>query len=547
MLNLSPNQLFAQKYRLLRRLGEGGFSEVWLVYNEMAKFEQVIKIYNGLEGDGSDIFRREFTRAYHLTHTNILKATEYAIFDKKPYLVMPHMRGGSILSKLGRVGEKDIAKVMMDIGTALEHIHQPIYGLVHKDIKPDNIFIGNDGNYLLGDFGISTQLRQQFKAYAQRRSRSISSSAGLTPLAYRAPEYFESIKTKTDPIIASDIWAFGASLFELATGKLPFRELGGSAQFADAEPPDLPSQFSRGLNNILKACMAKEPWKRPKGKELRKLGQYYLTYGNWTPQYESFGHVDNTRETKKVVRSTTRGSAAPNERTIKDYNIGAAKDSRKWTLTAIISLMVAIGFACFTVSQNFFQATPVVIKEDTARGDTGIIVTPLDTLSPPVPVKEEPEEKIEEEVVDTKKQSYVSDEKDQLTPKSPYYFTKFYVQNDPADSQGACKASLKSVHLKDNVTEVVLHLKNCGIINLFPPGASNAFFIKAEGKEYLLTGVDKSIRAGSEVDVGSDKSFSLFFEPIPRHIRRFDMLEGKDKIAEGRHSFWHFEGIVLKK
>lgn len=127
------------------------------------------------------------------------------------------------------------------------------------------------------------------------------------------------------------------------------------------------------------------------------------------------------------------------------------------------------------------------------------------------------------------------------------YFTEFYIQEEPSDFKNSCAVKIESIHLRIDITEVILHMIDCGKVNLYPPGASNAFFIKAEGKEYLLKGVSENIRTGINIDVGSEKKISLFFEALPQDIKELDMLEGKDKTTEGSHDIWHFKGIKLLK
>ncbi|MCB0564337.1 MAG: protein kinase [Phaeodactylibacter sp.] len=285
MNDLRSKILFADRYRLRKRLGEGSLWEAWLADNEMAGYEQVVKIFAPLDEPGSRVFRREFARAYHLMHPRLLRATYFDIYQNRPYLVMPYCRRGSTQKLVGKLDEGEIARAMRDVGGALAYIHQPAYRIVHRDIQPENILLSDQGDYLLSDSGISSELREAFHRYAAEKDIILSSDAGMAPSAYRAPECSSHHHEKDDELMASDIWALGATLFELATGLPPFGQQGGEGQASGQPIPDLPSSFSPGLNNILKHCMAKGPWGRPSGANLRQMAEGYLESGQWPAQY----------------------------------------------------------------------------------------------------------------------------------------------------------------------------------------------------------------------------------------------------------------------
>ena len=284
MNDLRSKTLFAGRYRLRKRLGQGSLWEAWLADNEMAGYEQVVKIFAPLDEPGGRAFRREFARSYHLMHPRLLRATYFDIHENQPYLVMPYYRRGSTKTLAGKLDEGEIARAMRDIGGALAYIHQPAYRIVHRDIQPDNILLSDKGDYLLSDSGISSELREAFHRYAEENDIALSSDAGMAPSAYLAPEC-SGQHEKDDELMASDIWALGATLYELAAGRPPFGQQGGEGQASGQPIPDLPSSFSPGLSNILKHCMAKGPWGRPSGENLRQMADGYLESGQWPAQY----------------------------------------------------------------------------------------------------------------------------------------------------------------------------------------------------------------------------------------------------------------------
>lgn len=287
MSSLKPNLTFAQRYTLVERIGFGGFAEVWKVQRESG-FMQAIKIFNRLDDDSAELARMEFERVFNLNHHRLLKATDFGVYEGQPYLVMPLLEKGNAYKQVGQLDEKSVAKVMLDISAALAFLHNLPDAIIHQDIKPDNFLIDNHGNYLLSDFGISKQLRRTMTQAPGRETMVMDPSeaerfqrSGYTPLPYRPPETTDKDFEKRKPIKASDIWALGASLFELATGEVPFGEFGGMVQRQDPTPPDLPASFSSEFNEVLHLCMAKEPWDRPTAPDLEKLTTRYMDTGVW--------------------------------------------------------------------------------------------------------------------------------------------------------------------------------------------------------------------------------------------------------------------------
>ncbi|MEL6276640.1 MAG: protein kinase [Bacteroidota bacterium] len=111
-------------------------------------------------------------------------------------------------------------------------------------------------------------------------------SSGITPPSYRGPELFDRERNIREPIKSTDIWALGATLYELATAELPYGEFGGLIQLQNAPPPVLPNQFSKELTIVLQHCMAKETWDRPIAKDLINYAKTYLRSGKW-PKLEA--------------------------------------------------------------------------------------------------------------------------------------------------------------------------------------------------------------------------------------------------------------------
>lgn len=258
---MEENQLYANRYRLLKELGRGSFGEVWLALDEQLDDMQIaIKIYIALDAKGIEDFKAEFKNAYELNHPNLLHASHFDVYDNRPYLVMPFCPASSE-SLIGSIDESQLWKFIRDVASGLSYLHE--HDIVHRDIKPDNILIDGQGNFLITDFGISKKMRSSLRRNSTRQQNGKDGFSGT--IGYMGPEMF---KASPEAVKATDIWALGATIFELATGELPFFGQGGVMLQHGAELPQLPSTFSQGLNSLVQACLAKEPWDRPQAADL---------------------------------------------------------------------------------------------------------------------------------------------------------------------------------------------------------------------------------------------------------------------------------------
>jgi len=264
------------RYTLKEYKGSGSFGEVWLAEDSALGIDVAIKLYISLDQKGQDEFKDEYKVAYGLSHENLLTAQYYSVWDHRPYLIMKYCSKGSAGNMAGSASESDIWKFIHDVANGLKYLHAQEPPIVHQDIKPENILVDEQGNYLITDFGISKKMRTTMR---KQSKRSIESGA----IAYMGPERFLK-----DPMAvkASDIWSLGVSIFELATNDLPFMGQGGGMLNAGAALPELDEKWSRNLNGIMQACLSKETWDRPTAEDLEDYTQQVLkgkniSYQQW--------------------------------------------------------------------------------------------------------------------------------------------------------------------------------------------------------------------------------------------------------------------------
>lgn len=261
-MTLEKNNLFDNRYKLLRKLGEGGYSEVWYVEDTFAKIKLALKIFlpsAQLDERGIELFRNEFTVIYNLNHSNLLKCTYLGVADGCPYLVMPYYEGGSAENLVGKCDESTCWAFLHDVASGLAHLHDQHPPIIHQDIKPDNILI-DKGKYIITDFGISFNMKNALAGDVEKEVVK-----GTKP--YMPPEKFQQ---DSAPLMAGDIWALGASAFELITGHLPFKN-GGLDQKEETPIPSLPDQYSEELRALVTQCLDFHPWERPFAKDMEQL------------------------------------------------------------------------------------------------------------------------------------------------------------------------------------------------------------------------------------------------------------------------------------
>lgn len=266
MLNLyylkEKEELLDGRYQLIEKIGGGGFSEVWLACDLRSQVNVVLKVYassQGLDEEGVKMFRKEFSLVCNLNHTNILKPFTFDIFQGSPYIVLPYCEKGSASKLIGKISEEELWNFIGQVASGLAHLHK--HGIIHQDIKPANILINSDNQYMITDFGISTGLRNTI-----RKSRGTDDDSGSGTTAYMP---YECLGAKPSNVISRDIWAFGATLYELTTGDVPFGELGGMNQHVlGGKVPKIEKEFSADLKELIYKCLELNTWDRPSAEEI---------------------------------------------------------------------------------------------------------------------------------------------------------------------------------------------------------------------------------------------------------------------------------------
>ena len=241
-------------YRLIRRLGFGGFASVYLGQHVRISTQQAaIKLLHILDVDTKK-FQQEAETTAALVHPHIIRLFDYDFHDQMPFLVMDYASGGSLRSRHPwgtQVPLATVVQYVQEIAKALEYAHSK--HVIHRDIKPDNVLIGGQGELRLSDFGIAVL------SGTGRTTLAASYDTGGTAY-YMAPE-----QSRGKPEKASDQYALGIMVYEWFCGRPPFSE--GNAiniQYQHAYEPvpplreQLPS-LSSAVEQVIMRALAKDP------------------------------------------------------------------------------------------------------------------------------------------------------------------------------------------------------------------------------------------------------------------------------------------------
>ncbi|MEE8361652.1 MAG: protein kinase, partial [Gemmatimonadales bacterium] len=249
----------ADRYAIEREVGHGGMATVYLAQDLQHHRQVAVKV---LRPDlaaslGPERFLREIEVAARLTHPHILPLHDSGEAEGFLYFVMPFIEGESLRERLAKEGELPIAeavRIIREVVDALAHAHA--HGVVHRDIKPDNIMLSGR-HAMVTDFGVA-------KAVSEATGRQTLTTAGValgTP-AYMSPEH-----AAADPHVdhRADIYAVGVLAYELLTGRPPF--IGASAQqVLSAHVTEQPEPVTvrratvpAALDQLVMKCLAKRP------------------------------------------------------------------------------------------------------------------------------------------------------------------------------------------------------------------------------------------------------------------------------------------------
>jgi serine/threonine-protein kinase len=253
-----PEQVVSGRYRVVRKLGGGGMADVYLCEDLTLGRRVALKVLlERFLGDATFVerFRREAKAAAGLNQGNLVSIYDWGELDGTYYIVMEYVEGETLkdyIRRQGRLSGTESVRITLQLLAALEYAHRS--GIVHRDIKPQNVMLDREGTVKVMDFGIA------------RAGDSGMTEAGsiLGTAQYLAPE-----QAKGQPVDArTDLYSVGVVLYEMLTGTVPFK---GDTAVTVAlkhvneiatEPAQVIPGLPYSLNQIVLKAMAKDPAQR---------------------------------------------------------------------------------------------------------------------------------------------------------------------------------------------------------------------------------------------------------------------------------------------
>jgi hypothetical protein len=248
-------------FELIRRVGEGAMGALFEAQDTLTGRIAALKLLNkalAVDAEFVERFRREVVVLSSLDHPNIVKFFGSGEIGGQHYLAMEFIEGQSLGQRLGgeeRIGQDECLRIVRDVALALSHAHAK--GVVHRDIKPDNILFAKDGTVKVVDFGLAKNRSEKAKLTA------IGVSIG-TPY-YLSPE---QAMGEISVDARADLYGLGVTLYHLLTGRVPFDDVSSMqvmmmhVKNAPPDPRGLNPGISRGLSQIILKLMEKDPQNR---------------------------------------------------------------------------------------------------------------------------------------------------------------------------------------------------------------------------------------------------------------------------------------------
>ncbi|MEU7486771.1 serine/threonine-protein kinase [Streptomyces sp. NPDC042319] len=268
---VDEGRLVAGRYRLLERIGQGGMGTVWRSQDELLGRQVAVKRLHAsslqLEPDElamrNERTRREAQAAARINHSNVVGVHDVVDDAGLPCIVMeyvPSVTLGDVIKEAALAGDgvppAEAARIGRGMIAALRAAHAA--GVLHRDVKPGNVLLGEDGRVVLTDFGI---------AVASGTSTLTKTGELVGSIDYLAPE---RVKGGT-PGPASDLWALGATLYQAVEGRPPFRKnTAVETAYSIAVDPLDPPRKAGPLTALIEALLAKEPSDRPSAEAVER-------------------------------------------------------------------------------------------------------------------------------------------------------------------------------------------------------------------------------------------------------------------------------------
>ncbi len=341
--HLPKGHVIDDRYRIIRKLGQGSFGAVYLAWDEELETNKALKIIpEALSNDHEAMrsLRKEASIMIKLNHKNIVRVYDFHHHSEIKYIDMEYVEGQSLAElKLAqpdnKFTEEKVKQYALQIAEGLAYAHNK--KVIHKDIKPQNILLTKEGVVKLMDFGIAETVHSSMS-----RLKNTGSSGTLV---YMSPEQLRGKDVGRE----ADIYSLGATLYELLSGHPPFYQGDITYQIINEKPEPL-AGVSQRMNTIILKCLEKEREKRfSDAGTLIKALQTKETPAAATPQ------GDTKAETQKEIRKETK---TPPPQVSVPPATGNGNNRKRLLLYGIPAIVVVLLLVFFFL---YHRAVPVTI------------------------------------------------------------------------------------------------------------------------------------------------------------------------------------------
>lgn len=255
------NTIINKRYRLDRYVGRGGMADVYKAFDLLDKSDVAIKIIRADKTLSEEMYQRfkyEIRIAAAVqNHFNIVQILDFGKYDNAPYMVSEFISGqtlSEILYSRKTLGYEETCNIILQLLDVVEELH--LRGIVHRDIKPQNIFVLSSGVVKVSDFGISLFINEK---------NPISEKKKIVG----TPQYLDPLVIKTGkPAFEQDLYAIGVTFFELITGSVPFNSSDSHEICSMQINKQMPkmSSYRQNVPNSLEKIVSKATQKDPKNR-----------------------------------------------------------------------------------------------------------------------------------------------------------------------------------------------------------------------------------------------------------------------------------------
>ena len=343
------------RYAIIRTIGEGGMANVYLAYDTILDRNVAVKVLRGdLANDEKFVrrFQREALSASSLNHPNIVEMYDVGEDDGQYYIVMEYVEGKTLKQLLKRRGSLTITEVidiMSQLTDGMAHAHDSY--IIHRDIKPQNIMILENGLIKITDFGI---------AMALNSTQLTQTNSVMGSVHYLPPEQANG-KGST---IRSDIYSMGILMYELLSGGVPYKGDNAVEIALKHLKEPLPSirkklpELPQSIENIILRATAKNPQNRYK--DAREMHQDIITAMDEARSNEKryvYKYSENDMDSTRILDDSVREVKEQDARRKEDMKMIEKEESKKQNKTLIILANIFTGLVVLTAVVIFLLPT----------------------------------------------------------------------------------------------------------------------------------------------------------------------------------------------